>query len=247
MPVDIVTPYYSDDLVTIYHADARDVIPELPPIDLVFTSPPYNLGTSSGGGFGQNSLAAADMTGGYGSYDDAMPADEYDRWQTMTLWSLWSKLSPTGAIFYNHKPRIQNGVAKLPTDYGVGLTLRQVIMWDRGTGLNFSGSFFLPCHEWIVVWAREGFRLRSKKAAGIGDVWRVRPETDNRHPAPFPLGLPTRAIDATSAEIVLDPFAGSGTTLLAARNLGRHAIGIEIDERYCEIAANRISQGALAL
>jgi len=244
-----VKPYYVDDNVTIYNADHRDILPHLIGIDMVFTSPPYNLGTSTHGrsGMHSGSLAAKNLAGGYRTYSDDMPQREYDLWQTETVTQLWNTLSDNGAIFYNHKPRIQNGECKLPTDYGAELPLRQIITWDRGTGMNFSSSFFLPKSEWIVVWAKPAFKLTDKSASQIGDVWHIPPETADDHPAPFPLKLPATAIAATTANTILDPYAGSGTTLLAARNLGRKAIGIELDERYCEIAANRLAQMALAL
>ena len=71
--------------------------------------------------------------------------------------------------------------------------------------------------------------------------------SDNEHPAPFPLSLPLKAISATTATTVLDPFMGSGTTLRAAKDLNRKAIGIELSERYCEVAAKRLAQGTLDL
>lgn len=237
-------PYYSDDLVTLYHGDSREILPELSGVDLVFTSPPYNLGTCPTGtaGVRRSSIAARDFAGGYASYSDAMPQDEYDDWQRATVTALWGTLSERGAVFYNHKPRILRGIVTLPTTYGEGLPLRQVIVWDRGTGMNFSRSFFLPKCEWICVWAKPAFRLSSRSAGKVGDVWRIRPEHAADHPAPFPVELPTTAIEPTEAELILDPFAGSGTTLLAARNLGRRAVGIEMDERYCEIAARRVAE-----
>lgn len=242
-------PYYSDDKVTLYHGSCDDVLPHLAGVgaDLVFTSPPYNLGTSTGGGFGKKSVAARDLDGGYGTYDDAMPQDEYDAWQRAVVAACWSTLADDGAIFYNHKPRIQAGRLLLPLEYGGDLPLRQIITWDRNVGLNFSDSFYLPKYEWIVVWAHPKWRLRSRKACEIGDVWHVAPERGDAsdHPAPFPLALPTLAIDTTGANLVLDPFAGSGTTLRAAKDLGRRAIGIELEERFCEIAAKRLGQEVL--
>ena len=247
MSTELPQPYYEDECVTIYNADNRDIVTQLSDIDMVFISPPYNLGTCNGGSSGMHSgsLAAKNLSDGYRTYSDDMPQNEYDAWQTETIAALWRTLSDTGAIFYNHKPRVQNGISKLPTEYGIGLPLRQIITWDRGTGMNFSRSFFLPKTEWIVLWAKPAFQLTSKSASQIGDIWHIPPEQDTKHPAPFPLALPTTAMNATNAETILDPFAGSGTTLLAARNLGRKAIGIEMDERYCEIAATRLAQTAL--
>lgn len=240
----MMKPYYSDENSTIYHASCDDVLPQLEDVDLVFTSPPYNLGTCNGGpsGMHSKSLAAKDLAQGYGTHDDAMPQHQYDRWQTNVVGMLWETLSNNGAIFYNHKPRVQNGIVNLPTLYGTTLPLRQIITWDRATGMNFSESFFLPKSEWIIVWAKPSWRLKNRKACEIGDVWHVRPEQNTTHPAPFPLALPTMAIGSTNARTILDPFCGSGTTLRAAKNLGRNAIGIEIDEKFCEIAATRLAQ-----
>ena len=239
-------PYYEDDYCTIYHGDCLEILPEIG-ADLFFTSPPYNLGTTNGGASGMHagSLAARDLAGGYATYDDARPQHIYDAWQALVVATMWQSLSDDGAIFYNHKPRVQGGRVLLPTEYGKNLPLRQIVVWDRGTGMNFSESFFLPKSEWIIVWAKDGWRLASRKASEAGDVWRIRPETDAQHPAPFPLSLPMAAIAATSAEVVADPFMGSGTTLRAAKDLGRKAIGIELDERYCEIAAKRLGQEVL--
>lgn len=242
-----MTPYYEDDLVTLYHGDALAVLPQLSGVDLFFTSPPYNLGTTNGGPSGMHagSLAARDLAGGYLSYDDAMPQQDYDAWQRIVVLSMWRALSDEGAIFYNHKPRVQDGIAALPTDYGTGLPLRQVITWDRGTGMNFSERFFLPKSEWIVVWAKPSWKLSGRSASQLGDVWKVPPESAAHHPAPFPVALPTKAIASTDARVVCDPFAGSGTTLRAAKDCGRRAIGVELDERYCEMTAKRLSQEVL--
>jgi modification methylase len=229
-----------------------DILPKLNNIDMVFTSPPYNMGTSptSGKGkaaFGSWSLGAKEFANGYEGDIDAMPHEEYSAWQTQVLSLCWASLSDTGAIFYNHKPRPMNGVLKLPIDYGVGLPLRQIIIWDRDTGMNFSSHHFLPKHEWIVVWAKSGWRLPDQKVSGIGDVWHISPETKGDHPAPFPIKLPSTAITAVEPKLVLDPFAGSGTTLRAAKNLGVRCIGIEQSERYCELIVARLGQEVLAL
>lgn len=74
------------------------------------------------------------------------------------------------------------------------------------------------------------------------DIWRIKPESNNAHPAPFPLELAERCISATTAEFILDPFSGSGTTARAAKNLGRKYLGIELSEKYCEMARNRVNE-----
>lgn len=263
-----MTPYYEQDGVTIYHGDCREVLPALEPksVCLVFTSPPYNLGNTSGGGMPGKKLGHYDQRGGmsgrggmgkwsggalahgYDAYNDNMPHAEYVTWQQGTLEACWALLNDSGAIYYNHKPRVLNGVLVTPFEYlPQGRTVRQVVIWQRAGGVNFSPAFYLPTHEWIVILAKERFRLTSKGASGAGDVWSVPQEANPDHPAPFPERLPLTAIETTGAHVVLDPFAGSGTTLVAAKRLGRKAVGIELNERYCEIAARRLSQGALPL
>jgi DNA modification methylase len=243
-----MAPYYEEDGITIYHANCQDILPSLAGIDLVFTSPPYNLGVSTGGGNKASGLWVKGRTGlgqGYGVHDDAMDPAEYVDWQRSVLSDCWATLAPTGAIFYNHKPRVQAGLLQTPFDLNPGLPVRQVVIWARGSMFNFSPTFYAPTCEWIVVFARPEFRLKELSASGVGDVWRVPPEMNNEHPAAFPVGLPARAIETTASNLVLDPFMGSGSTLRAAKDAGISAIGIEIEERYCEIAAKRLAQGVL--
>jgi modification methylase len=156
----------------------------------------------------------------------------------------WDQLSDRGAIFYNHKPRVQASTLWTPFAVNPGLPIRQVIIWARAGGVNFAPTHYCPTHEWILVLAQSGFRLTSRGASGLGDVWRVPQDGDNTHPAPFPLALPARAIESTGPSLVLDPFMGSGTTLRAAKDAGVRAIGIEISERYCEMAVERLAQEA---
>ncbi len=246
-----MTPYYEDDWCTIYHGDCLDVLPTITGIDMVFTSPPYNLGVSSGGGLKgaakSGKWTGASLANGYNNHSDDMVLVDYEAWQRSVLVALWATLSPVGAIFYNHKPRVQNGELWTPLDIQPGLPVRQIITWARSGGINFAPTHFLPTYEWIVVYARDEWRLKSKGASGVGDLWRVHQESGSEHPTPFPLQLPTIAIEATTARTVLDPFMGSGTTLRAAKDLGRKAIGIELSERYCEIAVKRLAQEVLPL
>lgn len=244
-----MNPYYDEDGITIYHADCAEVLPTLRAVDLIVTSPPYNLAaassfrhTQSKSIWGQRPLIAD----GYGDYDDAMPWPEYEAWQRRVLTVCWDALSDTGAIFYNHKPRFRNGEMWLPLSLNPGLPLRQIVIWHRGNGMNFAPTYYLPTHEWIMVFARPAFRLKSRGAGEMGDVWRFPPESGSDHPAPFPVGLPARVIETTTPRLVVDPFMGSGSTLRAAKNAGVEAIGIEVSERYCEMAVARLAQGALA-
>lgn len=240
-----MTPYYDDGTCVIYHGDCREVLPDLRDGTCggVITSPPYNQGDMSGG--------YANLDGGYESYADQMPHGEYVEWQQRTLRDCWRVTASDGAVFYNHKPRIQGGVLRTPLELNPGLPLRQIIVWTRVSGCNWSETHLMPLHEWVLLFAKPSFRF-SKATSVIGDVWKVHHQGSGRpnHPAPFPLALATRAariLCESSSGPLLDPFMGSGTTLRAAKDLGRKAIGIEIDERYCEIAARRLGQEVLAL
>lgn len=246
-----MTPYYDEGGITIYHGDCREVLPTLGHFDLAFTSPPYNLNcpTKPGGGFSAPKGESGKWSGGvlaagYENYGDDMPMDEYDDWQRSILAMLWEHVD---AIFYNHKPRPWHGEILLPLRLNPGLPLRQVIIWARAGGLNFSPSHYVPTCEWLMLFARAQWRLKSKEASGLGDVWRVPQELNSEHPAPFPIGLPARAIESVAPSSVIDPFMGSGTTLRAAKDADVRAVGIEQSERYCEIAARRLGQEVLAL
>lgn len=255
-----MTPYYEADGITIHHGDCRDVLPYLDQLDVAITSPPYNLGgepwphlgnwkqgDSAGGKskWANGSDAAAGIQ--YETHRDTMPWPEYVSFQHGVLRQLWNRLSDDGAIFYNHKPRVIGAKLWTPLELvPAEITVRQIVIWKRPGGLNFNATAFVPTHEWIVVLAKPAFRLKSKGVSGLGDLWEIGPE-QNPHPAPFPRGLPDRCLESVRPGIVCDPFMGSGTTLVAAKLRGLKAIGIEISEKYCEIAAKQLAQGALPL
>lgn len=233
-------PYYQDDFVTLYHARCEDVLPSLA-FDAVFTSPPYNLTDASRGKPSGSSYKA--LADGYASYSDDMPHSEYVAWQNDLTSAIWDKLPNHGAMFYNHKQINRDGVARLPLELvAPQCILRQIITWDRGSGHINCFWYYTPRTEWVLLYAKPEFRLSTM---GIFDLWKIPFETRSEHPAPFPLGLPMRALTTFEFHTVFDPFAGSGTTLRAAKDLGRRAIGCEIDERYCEIAAKRCAQEVL--
>lgn len=252
------------DFVTLHLGDCRDVIPTLPRADAVITSPPYNLGNTSGGGFsskkfghysadarmsgrgGQGKWAKASAAGGlahgYGTHDDAMPHEAYVEWQKEIVGLLWAQLSDRGAIFYNHKPRVLDGLLVTPFAYlPETLPIRQVVIWARAGGINFSPAFYCPTHEWVVILAKPDFRLRDKAASGAGDVWYIPQEANKEHPAPFPLQLPLNILETTPCETVLDPFMGSGTTGIACVRMERKFIGIEVDPAHFATACRRIA------
>ena len=91
------------------------------------------------------------------------------------------------------------------------------IVWARAGGVNFAPTHYCPAHEWIIVFARNRIRLKNRAALAWVTCWYVPQDGDNPHPAPFPLGLPGRAIESTAPQSVLDPMMGSGTPLRAAK------------------------------
>lgn len=212
-------------------------------VDIIITSPPYNIKQSSGGGFkGRGKTGkwtSAKLRDGYDGHDDAMPYEDYVAWQKAFLRECWRLIPDDGAIFYQHKNRVQNGVLRTPHDLNPDLLLRQIIIWDRGSGMNFSKAFATPSHEVIYVFAKPKFRFR--KGHGLKDVLKILPDRGNPHPAPFPVELPRSIIAATTAKTILDPFSGSGSTGVAALLEGRRFVGIEQSAAYCRMAEERLA------
>lgn len=216
-------------------------------IDLVITSPPYNLKNSSGNGMKDGrggKWANAALVNGYASYNDCIPHTEYVAWQRDCLKGMMRVLKDTGAIFYNHKWRVQRGVIQDRQDIVQGFPVRQIIIWRRKGGINFNPGYFLPTYEVIYLIAKKGFKL-AKKANAHGDIWEFTQEMNNPHPAPFPLALIERIITSTTAEVILDPFLGSGTTAVAAKKHNRKCIGIEISPVYIAMAKERLANGII--
>lgn len=226
--------------------DVLRVMSELPSesIDLVVTSPPYNLKNSTGNGMkdgrgGKWSNAA--LIKGYSHYDDCMPHDKYAEWQKKCLTEMFRVIKDDGAIFYNHKWRVQAGMLQDRQDIVQGFPIRQIIIWKRKGGINFNRGYFLPTYEVIYMICKPKFKL-ADKANAFGDVWEFSQEFNNSHPAPYPSALIERIISSTNARVVLDPFMGSGTTGVAAKKLSRNYIGIEISPDYCKLAEERIKE-----
>jgi modification methylase len=176
-----------------------------------------------------------------------MPHDKYVTWQKAILRLCWDTLTDTGSLFYNHKPRVIGCQVWLPTELNPDLPLRQIVIWARAGGLNFNPTAYVPVHEWIMVFAKPAWRLTSKAASGIGDVWYVPQHANPDHPAPFPLGLPLKALESVPPGLVLDPFMGIGTTGLACLRLGRPFIGIEMEPRYYDKACQAIERASAQL
>jgi len=212
--------------------------------DLVVTSPPYNMRTNTNGAkacsksasnWGRSKL----LMDGYAEHGDNLPPVEYVRWQRDILTECMRLIHDAGAIFYIHKWRIQGGLLDMRTPVVDGFPVRQVIIWDRGSSNNHNRAFFAPQYEVIYMIAKRFFYI-NQEATSLGDVWRIPPESGSEHPAPFPEEIPNRIISSTDAQIILDPFMGSGTTALAALRLGRNFTGCDLSPEYVELARKRV-------
>ena len=216
------------------------------------TSPPYNLGTSSGGDnttFVDKKLARLKGVGGsyrkgllYGTHNDGMPMDEYIAWQRAFTRQAFELLTEWGALAYQHKPRIFDGHEVWPGEYvhpDLEPYRRQTIILDRRGGTNFNPHYYVPSYEVLLIYARPKWRLREGGWAAKS-VWVMPHPKEAWHPAPFSKSIPRRLIATCEASLVLDPFMGSGTTLVAARELGIQAHGIELHAPFAQRAVQEI-------
>jgi site-specific DNA-methyltransferase (adenine-specific) len=169
-----------------------------------------------------------------------MPHKEYVAWLRTCLAEMMRLIPDTGAIFYNHKWRVQNGLLQDRQDIVSGFPVRQIIIWQRKGGLNFNPGYFVPTYEVIYLIAKKNFRLAAK-ANGAGDVWSFTQEMNNDHPAAFPVTVIDRIVRSTNGKLILDPFMGSRTTAISALNFDRDYIGIDISPVYCAQARQRIA------
>lgn len=238
-------------LNTIHHCRAEALLGAMwsESVDLVVTSPPYNLKNSTGNGMqdsrGGKWLNAA-LLDGYEAHDDNMPHVDYVAWQRRVLEQCMRVLKPTGAIYYNHKWRVQNGLLQDRADILEGFPVRQVIIWERGSSVNFNDTYYLPSYEVIYLIAKPDYRL-TPKANALKDLWKFPPESNNPHPAPFPMELPYRCIHSSllpEYAVITDPFMGSGTTALAAKRLGHQFVGCDTSLKYVTQSRERLGQEA---
>lgn len=235
----------NDYLNKVICGDALEVLRLLPNdiVDVGVTSPPYNKGENKRGWLVANVK--------YSGASDKMPEDLYQENQIAVLNELYRITKPGGSFFYNHKIRWERGKMLHPMDWlrKTKWVIRQEIIWDRMIAANIRGWRFWQVDE-RIYWLYKpkgdniiGEELKPKHAM-LTSIWRFPPERNNPHPAPFPLELPIRCIysvmDGKDRGIVIDPYCGSGTTLVAAKILGYDYIGIDISEEYCKLAEERL-------
>lgn len=214
-------PYYEQDGVTIYHGDSREIAPFVE-ADVVLTDPPYGVGLSA------RTTKHSRREGAYTQFEDSEE-------------NIASAVIPlvTGLIERIGRAVITPGnrcmwMYPKPDDIGV-------IWHPAGAGRTRWG---FNCSTPILYYGKDPYLVAGLGGRPNGFSWNNAAE-NNGHPCPKPIQVMTWMVGRASLDghAILDPFMGSGTTLIAAKKLGRRAIGIEIEERYCEIAAKRLAQG----
>lgn len=228
----------------IHQGDCIEIMDKMPEesVGLIVTSPPYNLRNSTGNGMKYkrgSRWPSAQLRQGYDDHEDSMPHGEYVDWQRKCLDAMMRVLREDGAIFYNHKWRVQAGLLQDRSDIVDGFPVRQIIIWKRNRAININPGYFLPTYEVIYLICKPGFKLLPG-ANALSDVWIIKQGIGSPHPAPFPIELPYRCIQSTNAKIILDPFVGSGTTPIAAEICGCDWIGIDKSKIYCKMARDRM-------
>ena len=213
--------YYAHGGITLFHGTCLDDVVQWVDADVLITDPPYGMAFVSSWTTQTRPIA--------GDKDTAV------RDNALALWG-------------SEKPAAVFGTWKVPRPAGT----RQRLIWDKqdgsGSGMGDLDAAFGNSDEEIYLlgaWPR-GDRSRQpnilRTSSGMAYL-----ATSIGHPTPKPVDLMERIIRAAPDGLIADPFAGSGSTLVAAKNLGRKAVGVELEERYCEIAANRLRQEVLAL
>lgn len=240
----------------VYCADSRrmTMVPDSS-IGLVVTSPPYNVGKN------------------YFKHGDAMPLPDYLSMLAGVWRECRRVLVPGGRICINiagvdRQPYIPLQAYITHQLLELGFLMRGEIIWNKGASVGVStawGSWCSPTnptlrdiHEYILVFCKDRFGLPHRAEADLSSadfvqmtrsIWDFPTISAKRagHPAPFPLELPARLIRLYTfrGDIVLDPFAGSGTTCVAAGMLGRRWVGIDIDPAYVELAEANVGQKPL--
>ena len=230
-----VKPYYEQDGITIYHGDCREVLPTLPEesIDLLLTDPPYGLQFASGQR-NVNPLGNVKADG----------ARQGMRLVRQMLMEAMPAMKPDAHAYimcnFESWPDFYDAVSSY-------LPIRNALIWwkNRG-GMGDTDMEYARDYEVILYGAMGRRSLYGRRDGSV--IHGVAPAgNDRKHPTEKPVGLMSRLMAKSCPEngLVCDPFMGAGPTMEAARLSGRRAVGIEIEEQYCEYAAKRLAQGVL--
>jgi site-specific DNA-methyltransferase (adenine-specific) len=219
-----VKPDYQDDLVTLYHGDCLEVTEWLT-ADVLVTDPPYGVAWLTRETYGGK------MNGKGAVREKDAVANDRDTLARDGVIRLWGS-----------KPFIMFGAWKIQRPEPID----SLLIWHKaGMPPGPTNAAFMTQHEEIYV-RGSGFRKSAPPLRSVITTNEHRPTTVMAigHPTPKPIGLMETLIDRCIQGVIADPFAGSGATLIAARNLGKKAIGVELEEKYCELIATRLSQQA---
>lgn len=238
-------PYYDQDGITIYHGDCREVIYQLGSVHAVVTDPPY-----CSGGFNEAGKRAASGMGlrsetirevGWFVNDNMTTAGI--GWMLSHVAGWCARRMPPGGTFtaftdWRMVP------ALVPAIESGGMRYQSLIVWVKpNAGL---GNGFKAQHELAMHFSNGTPTYYALDGSNVINGKRVH-SSEREHQTQKPIGLISEIIRVVTerGQIVLDPFMGSGSTLVAAKQMGRRAIGIELDEKYCEIAVRRLAQQTL--
>ncbi len=221
----MTTPYYQDDLVTLYHGDCLEVTDWLT-ADVLVTDPPYGIRWSGVANYARGERQDRRTQG------NEMPiANDGDLTVRDEVLAAWGD-----------RPAMVFGTWRRERPRG---TRHRLVWWKRGQAPGPTRSPFVLQDEEIYVIGGGRPRADSPLRSVLStEESRSRIVSEVGHPTPKPVGLMETLIERCPEGTVADPFAGSGATLLAARNLGRRVIGVELEERYCEVIVRRLSQQA---
>lgn len=215
-----LAPYYQQDGITIYNANCRDVLPQLGAFDLMLTDPPYGIALKNHGAGKERRNRDWTVVG-----DDTTDIGEFAL--------QWADARQMATIAFASPSKPWSG------DW------RSRLVWHKH-GLGMGGDRDLCFKtDWELIQVRHNGPLKGPRPSSVLIGFDIRPSEFVFHPCQKPVSLLTYLIDQTQATAIVDPFMGSGTTLLAAKLEGCSAVGIEISERYCEIAAKRLAQKTL--
>jgi len=218
--------YYNFKGIQIYHGDCLEILPLLSSVDLIITDPPYGIDFQSSRRIERCRLPKIKGdTGIDGRFIEVC----------------FEKLKDTGSFYlFTRWDVYPEWLSLLPKN----ARIRNCIIWDRVVhGMGDLKNTYAPTYDMILFAIKGKHNLRGKRPKDVIRSKRVDPEK-LLHPAQKPIDVIYQLIQSSSdkGDIVLDPFMGSGTTLRAAKDLGRNAIGIEIEKKYCEIAIKRLQQ-----
>jgi site-specific DNA-methyltransferase (adenine-specific) len=234
-----VEPYYDHDGITIYHGDCREILPGLERIDAVVTDPPYSSGGQFRGDRTQNVSSKYVQTHNDEFAGDTRDQRAYLAWSSMWLSQLYA-IANNGAVCL-----ICTDWRQLPTMTDAiqcgGWIWRNIVTWWK-PGIRMQRGRFSSSSEYILYGSKGVPQEGKHSPQNVIQTSPMRAE-HKEHLAEKPVDLFVNILGVTKdTASILDPFMGSGTTLRAAKDLGRRAIGVEIEEKYCEIAAKRLDQ-----